>query len=129
MNGQSFHGTPMSQAKGAFAQPSTCWIVNGAATPRAFWGQVIRPFNSATTATNATSIAMTLIDSITPSLAPVQSASMLFVAVRLVSKWQRSPVSLGSVSGNITLETSNPAGAPRTDAVRMWPALKPSMPA
>ena len=37
-------------------------------------------------ATNAISIPITLIDSITPSLAPVQSASMLLVAVRFVSK-------------------------------------------
>ena len=71
-------------------------MVNGVVRPAACCGQTMSPFKSATTATNAISMPMTLMESMTPSLAPWQSASMLFCAVRWTAKWQRVPVSLAT---------------------------------
>ena len=56
-------------------------------------------------------------------------ASIEFTAFRSTRKWCRPPVSLTSVSGNITFAISKPAGAPSTDAVTMWPALIVGSPA
>ena len=124
---QSFGGTPMSHAKGAFTQPKNFCSVTGAAMPNSsVWGSEMRKFAIATRATKAINMPMTFKDSVMPSFAPRQMASMPFVDSSSNFAVAPPAVSLCSVSGSMILAMSSAAGALITDAVSRCPAETPN---
>ncbi len=110
---ESCHGTPITQVSGRSSWPSRNWRLRGSPESRSTEEpNHCRPkLSSATRATNAISMAATLMASCTPCAAPPAAASITFDSLRSTSILSVPFVSGSPSSGRMILERIRPAGA------------------